>query len=181
MNFKLIDKLIIKNPTINIQKTNCYLYNFKEGGFSEKQFTKWLNGKIMDIYEFTGKFGKTTKCPWCGDKFDLLDHLPKHHQKYEENLNTIKLSNQLYALLLSYLRNGNYDALSFFMHKECQYCINPIVKGREGKCSIPSSTRNKPRSIKLLRLKFNGFNTNNYSKNCICIIYKRKPIKIGGQ
>ena len=181
MNFKLIDKLIIKNPTINIQKTNCYLYNFKESGFSEQQFTKWLDEKIMDIYEFTGRFGKTTKCPWCG-KAILPEWNNKNlhnHNKNIEDLNTIKLSNQLYTLLLSYLRNGSYDALSFFMHKECQYCINPIVKGRERKCSIPSSTRNRPRSIKLLGLKFNGFDANNYSKNCICIIYERKPIKKG--
>ena len=176
MNFKLVDRLVIKNPNIDIQETRCFLYDFKGGGFSLKQFTKWLDGKLLDVYEFTGRFGQSRVCPWCKEPLndDGICICMAFGDRNEDSMNTIKLSNQLYRLLLDYVRNGNYDALSFLMKKECQYCINPVAEGREGLCAIPESARNKPRSMRLLGLEFGNFNFANFSPNAVAILYKRR-------
>uniref|UniRef100_A0A6M3JSH8 Uncharacterized protein n=1 Tax=viral metagenome TaxID=1070528 RepID=A0A6M3JSH8_9ZZZZ len=178
-NFKLVDRLTIENPTMAMNKKalNCFLYQFKEGGFSVKQFTDWLDGKIMDIYEFTGRFGHSSRCPWCEYEGNLVQGHIRKHKKTEEDINTVKLSKQAYGLLLDYLRNGNYDALIMYVHRSCQYCINPITKGRKGMCAIPESARNKMRSVGDLRLRFNDFKTGNYGSCAVCIIYGRMPIR----
>ena len=177
-NFTLLQKIIIKNPKINITDSgNCFLYQFYENGIGINALQKWLNGKIIDIYKFTGRFGKSTKCPWCDFKKNNLKKHIRIHNKSINDIETIKLSNQLYGLLLLYIRNGNYDALSFLVKRSCQYCITPIVNGRENKCAIPESSRNKPRSLKILGFKCKNFNINNYTKNDVAIIYQRRPYK----
>jgi len=177
-NFKLVERFTIKKPTLVLDEKslNCFLYQFKEGGFSIKQFTDWLEGKIIDVFEFTGRFGKSTTCPWCDNVIYSVEDCAKDHKKTEEDVETIKLSNHLYKLQLEYTRNGNYDALHLLMNKSCQYCINPTIKGREGKCAIPESSRNKPRSVRTLGLGFRGFNHKKYGSNTVCILYRRKPI-----
>ena len=174
-NFKLIERLIIKNPKIINPKHDCFLYWYKEGGFSKEKFEQWLSGKVMDIYEFTGRFGTIRKCPWCNKDYNE-EHIIIHN-KYKKDIETIKLSNHLYSLLLEYIRNDNYEALSFLMHRECKHCENPLVKKREGKCAIPLSTRNRPRSLKVLGLEFNNFTLAKYSSNMVCIVYNKKPAR----
>jgi hypothetical protein len=107
--FNLIDKMVIKNPTLNVIKENkCFMYDFKKAGINIKSLTKWLNGKIIEVYEFTGRFGKTTTCPWCGSKELDEDHIASHG-KSQYDLETIKLSKAAYPVLLWHTRNGNYD------------------------------------------------------------------------
>lgn len=152
--FKKLISLPITNPQMDLQDTRgCFLYDFRSAGFSEKRFLKWLEGRTMDIWEYTGRFTKPRKCPWCHESHDI-----GVHSKKESDLMSISLSKKAYPLLLDkYLRKGNYQALGFLMQLDCSYCINPVVLGREGKCAIPSSTRNRFRSIKTLGLTFDGF------------------------
>lgn len=178
--FKKIATIKIKNPTINIKERWCFLYQFEEGGFSDKEFCEWLDGKHMDIYEFTGRFGKTSVCPWCYEPFSE-EHVKEFHPKRTvDDANSLKLTNKAYPLLLDYIRNGNYEAQLFFFERECAHCDGVISKDRLGKCEIPEATRNRPRSIKNLNLKVGGNQLNKYCiKNNIAVIYKvrRQPVK----
>lgn len=172
--FELVVRNKIKNVRLNIDpEHSCFLYNFYQSGINKVTLTNWFEGKIIDIYEFRGRFGTTKTCPWCKAKLTKL-HL-KSHNKTEDDLISFKLSNKLYQLLLYYLRNDHYDALAFLVKRECTYCINPNVKNREGKCAIPESSRNKPRSLSLLNFKCNGLDINKLSRNSVAIIYKRRP------
>lgn len=176
--FTLSDRLFIKNPTIKVDQLEtkgCFLYNFKEGGFSKELFTHWLDGKLMDIYEFNGHFNPSSKCPWCSAPFHFECDL-KLHGKRLADVNTIKISQKAYPILLQYLRRDNYDALLFLVHRSCQFCINPVIPGREGKCAIAESARNKPRSLKLLNLQFPGFNLKKYSQEAVAVVYCRRKV-----
>ena len=179
MNFELVDRLTIKDPTISLQETNnCFLYDFKGGGFTRKQFERWLDGKIMDIYEFHGRFGKSKKCPWCGEPLnpDLMCICMAFSGRSLDDRDTIKLSNHLYKLLLEYVRNENYETLGLFVHKKCCYCPKPLAEGRAGKCAIPESSRNKARSMKLLGLSCENFSIEDYTSSSVAMVYKRRPI-----
>jgi hypothetical protein len=171
----------LKDPRLKPQKDlKCFLYGTHPDSLALDFLKTWLKeDKFMDIYEFTGRFGSSVKCPWCGTKYyNLLEeHMEQKHKKTSEDLNTIKLSQKTYSLLLNYLRNRNYETLAFYIHRVCAYCEKPNVKGREGKCAIPESARNKMRSIKELGLTFNGFNPNNYSINAVAMVYKKRPVK----
>jgi len=176
MGFDLIESLTIKNAEIDLKRKLCFLYQFKRAGFSKEKFTNWFNGRTMDVYEYTGRFMPAKKCPWCGNLFrlaprDRIEHLREHGKK-EFDIETIKLSQKAYPLLLQEIRGGYYDALLFLMRRDCQYCITPNAEGRKGKCSIPMSARDKPRSIKLLGLIFDGFDISKYSDKSIAIVYK---------
>ena len=176
--FKLIDQIVIKNTELNIKPDNdCYLYKIKESGLSTKEFTNFFNDKVMDIYEFTGRFSTSKKCPWCENQFNNLEEHISEHNKSLSDVNTNKLSARAYTLLLSYLRTDNYDTLAFYLHLQCQYCIAPISPDRKGKCEIPSSTRNRMRSLKILGFKCEGFDINNYPLMSVAYIYKRRPMK----
>jgi hypothetical protein len=124
-------------------------------GFSERELEKWFEGKMMDVYELLRPY-----------------RFRKDHSERDE---TIRLSNDLYRLLLNYLRSGHYDALSFLVHRECSYCVKPNIKGREGLCAIPESSRNKPRSLRVLGFECANFNVASYSHNTVSIIWRKKP------
>lgn len=178
-NFKLVDRMVIKDVKLKIKPSNnCYLYKFKRAGLSKKELIKWLNGKMIDVYEFTGRFGATHKCPWCGESYfsDIINHI-KEHGKTIENINTHKLAKQAYSLLLEYNRTDHYDAIGFYVNTECQDCISPVTPDRKGKCEIPEATRSRMRSLKAMGFECDGFNYVNYSKDAVCLIYRRKPIK----
>jgi hypothetical protein len=178
-NFKLVNRLVIRDVKLNIKPdNNCYLYHFKEAGLSIKQLINWLNGKILDVYEFTGRFGSSKKCPWCGSyDFDDFEEHIKEHGKTIDNLHTNKLAQKTYPLLLEYNRNDHYDALGFYVNATCQDCIAPVSPDRQGKCEIPEATRSRMRSLKTMGFECNNFNIVNYSNLAVCFIYKRKPIK----
>jgi len=184
-NFELVRRLRIKNPSLKITQNKCFLY-CNESPVQTSLFLPWLDGKIMDIYEFKGKFGTIRKCPWCdeiidgnliireGGKIVKYPHIDKHGKSVDD-VETIKLSKDAYPLLLRYIRNGNYDTLMFLVHKECQYCVNRTVKGREGKCEIPSATRNRPWSLQRLGFECSNFNVAHYAKKAVLYIYRQKP------
>ena len=174
--FTLVKRLLINNVSLNITETShCFLYDFSGASINIKQLKNWFNDKIVDIYEFTGRFGGITKCPWCDETSnEMPKHIIQHNKRYAD-IETVKLSRKAYQLLLSYVRNNNYDALAFYIHRSCQYCINPSIPGRENKCAIPESGRNKMRSLRELGFKCDGFDVSKYSKNSVCIIYRRRP------
>jgi hypothetical protein len=172
LNFELVSRLKVKDPKISpVPSRGCFLYNFSGAGLSLKELESWFYGKYMDIWTFKGRYGTTRKCPWCGKYEENMSVHILEHDKTDLDIETIKLSNNLYRLLLHYLRSGHYEALSFLMRRSCQFCEVPRVNGREGMCAIPLSARNKPRSIKLLGLEFGVFYFAKYSKECVCIVY----------
>ena len=178
-NFMLVNRMVIKNAKLNIKpENNCYLYQFKKAGLSRKGLVEWLNGKMLDVYEFTGRFGSTKKCPWCGsyDFDDLGEHIDGHG-KTIDNLHTLKLAQKAYSLLLKYSREDHYDALGFYVNASCQDCISPVSPEREGKCEIPEATRSRMRSLMAMGFQCNEFNIKDYTDKSVAFIYKRKPIK----
>ena len=178
-NFKLIKKLVIKNVSLKIKpKNNCFLYHFKRAGLSRRELVDWLNGKLIEVYDFTGRFGKPRKCPWCDEEeYDNLEEHIKKHDTSIDDIHIIKLSQQAYRILLDFTRTGDYDTLMFFVHKECQYCIGPFSKDRQGKCELPESSRNKFRSLKSMGFKCDGLNIKSLPENSVAFIYRKKPIK----
>ena len=183
-NFKLVEHMIIRNPKLDIKPTNnCYLYHLKEAGVSIKELTRWLENKFIDIYEFTGKFGATRKCPWCQtyednwDEDSIEEHILNSHGRIIENLHTLKLSQRAYSLLLKYNRDTLYDAFGCYVKATCQDCAETFTKDRKGKCQIPEATRSRMRSLKTMGFRCKKFNPSNYSFQAVAFIYGRKPIR----
>jgi hypothetical protein len=178
-NFKLIKRMPIRNVKLRIKPTNrCFLYNFKEAGISKQELTEWFEGRIMDVYQFTGRFGASHKCPWCDESFfsDITHHI-KTHGKTIDDLNTKKLGQKAYSLLLKYSREESYDVLGFYVNAECQDCTWDFTEDRANKCQIPEATRSRLRSLKVMGFKCNNFNIVNYQQDAVAFIYKRRPIK----
>jgi len=174
---ELLKSIQIKNPHIKINSDGCFLYEFEEHGFNEKDFSNWLDGKIMDIWDIpVGKL-RTTKCPWCQKKFDNIEEHIAIHKKKPDDLVTLKLSAKAYTLLLSYIRNNNYDALAFLVNRKCQICDRKYTKDRKHKCQIAESSRNKMRSFRELTFKCDNFDLKDYTDTSIAIVYKRRPVK----
>ena len=183
-NFKLVEHMIIRDPELNIEPTNdCFLYHFKDAGISIKKLTQWLEGQFIDVYEFTGRFGSTKKCPWCQtyeddwDEDSIEEHIENSHDKTIFNLNTLKLGQKTYSLLLKHNREGLYDAIGYYVKATCQDCITPGSKDRIGKCEIPEATRSRMRSLKTMGFACEKFNPSNYSFQAVAFIYGRKPIR----
>lgn len=169
----ILGGFIIKNCLLHVNnKVKCFMYKFEDSGLSIKQLEKWFEGKAIDMYEFTGKFpSKIRKCPWCGGLYDNAKKHIKSHGKKGYDLMSIKIADSLYSLLLNgYLRNGHYEALSFMAHRRCSYCISPEVEGRHGKCALPESARNKPRSLAVLGFECDEFDIDDFNDMTVAII-----------
>lgn len=186
--FQLVRRMVIKRPRFKIDKsTCCYMYDLDGLGVSLKELKKYFNKKCLDIYKYTGVVKSTaTVCPWCRQnglpkeryKFsehdELVVHIQRVHNKLASNLWELRMQLDLYKLLLEYVRNGSYDALSFTLHSDCQMCAIPNLKGREGKCAIPESSRNKVRSLRRFGFKCSDFDLRNYNHIHCAILYQRR-------
>lgn len=178
--FQLIKRLVIRKPRLNIHEDPCFMYRFRDAGISRRELRGYFHGKCMDIYRYHGVIlGRMQVCPWCRakqrDHENLLFHIGRTHNKTGSNLWELRMQIDLYRLLLMYVRNGNYDALSFLTQSTCQFCECPIVDGREGMCAIPESSRNKTRSLKILGFSCDGFKWQDYDHTHACIVFKRRP------
>ena len=174
---ELIKSIPIKNSKVKINSDGCYLYEFSQYGFTEKEFCKWLDGKIMDIWNVNISSSRVIKCPWCGKKPNNLKEHIKEHNKKLKHIDALKLARKSYSILLNYIRNNNYDALAFFINHKCHMCDRHYTKDRKFKCQIAESSRNKMRSFKELGFKCDGFNKEDYPSNTIAIVYSRRPTK----
>ena len=178
-NFKLIKRIPIRNVRLNIKPTNkCFLYNFKKTGISSQELVNWLEGRLMDVYQFTGQFGAVRKCPWCGDSSfdDLAEHLDTHCKTIRD-LNTKKLGQKAYSLLLKYTRENSYDVLGFYAIAECNDCIAPVSPDRKDKCELAKATRSRLRSLRVMGFECDGFKIEDCDWRTMAFVYKRRPIK----
>jgi len=181
--FKLIKRLIINKPKFKPKhKSVCFMYRLADAGISTKELRGYFHGLCMDIYQYQGVIRSAMKvCPWCRAKQhshdNLLFHIGTAHNKTGSNLWELRMQLDLYRLLLTYVRNGNYDALSFLTQSTCQFCEKPLVDGREGMCAIPESSRNKTRSLKLMGFSCDDFKWQEYDATHCCIVYKRRPVR----
>jgi len=163
---KLIDEIKIKRWTLELKKPHkCFLYDFKSMGITSEQFADIIIDK--PAYVFEKPFQQHLRgycCPWC--EYDsrkmqkkgiqpfwhgvqMQDHLYVH-KKNLVSYQVLKFQQELYTLRLQLVREGWHECMAFLVQHECQFCISPRVKGRKGMCSIPSSTRNRMRSLKTL-------------------------------
>lgn len=166
------EPFVIKDPTFIIPKnTNCFMYESINHG----ELKYYLDGKLIQPFVVERRLGKTNKCPWCNTTHEDIEQHIKEHNKTLKDIHNIKISNEAYSRLLVAVRNGLYDALLFSVHIDCPFCITPKVKGREHKCAIPESGRNKFRSLKRMKFSCKNFNIKNYSEETFVLIYRRHP------
>ena len=163
---KLIAEVKIKEWLPKIKPHKCYLYDLEAMGITPEQFADVISGSQAYLFEkpFTD-FLRASRCAWCeyNDKkqkgigkrgkmwggIRLQDHVYTHNKNIVD-FQINKFQQELYTLRLGLVRKGFHAALSFLVEHECQLCLNPIAEGREGKCTIPTSPRNRVRSLKTL-------------------------------
>ena len=164
---KLVDHIKIKEWIPKLKKPHpCYLYDFDSMGITPEQFAEVIVGEEAMIFEkpFKDKLAGT-KCPWCdynarkkAQKGNLrtFDHqisMQNHIYTHVKNIvsyQVLKFQSELYTMRLQLVRQGHHECIAFLVQHECNYCIAPVIEGREGMCALPTSTRNRMRSLKTL-------------------------------
>jgi hypothetical protein len=156
-SIKFVQKIRLKSVRFDLDKRKlaklrCYLYHIDRLGISEHNFEEEFEGKTLLIYSNTyPKFRTRTKCPWCfGPTEDFLKHIKEAHNKTEDNVVRFSFQQKLYRELLRIVRETPYHFATMFLNKGCEYCDNPVMKGRELCCSIPTSFRDRARSLTML-------------------------------
>jgi len=160
---KLIDRVRLKNVRFvfnkRLRNMKCYLYHMDKLGITERNLEEEFEGKILLIYTNTPKtiLTKRHKCPFCfGPHENLLKHLEEAHNKTISNLVELQFQFKLYKELLRIVRETKYYFSTMFINSGCQLCDNPVLKGRELCCSIPTSFRDRARSLHILGLTAKG-------------------------
>jgi len=157
---EIVDFVKVKRWTPKIKKPQaCFLYDFDSMGITFKQFVDIIAGREAILFEkpFREKVNGLL-CPWCEYKakktvyrgIRLSDHIFSHPGKNLVSYQLVKFQKELYSLRLQFVRQGYHEALAFFVEHSCQDCPTPIVKGREGMCALPLTTRSRMRSLKVL-------------------------------
>lgn len=159
----LVDEVRIKKWTPELKRpTNCYLYDFKSMGITPAQFADVIVGKKAMLFEkeILPRL-RGFNCHWCSFKEArrkpyvkmtprLQDHIFSHKDKNIVSYQVYNFQKELYSLRLSLVRDGWDESICFLVQHDCQFCLDPLAKGREGICAIPTSTRNRMRSLKRL-------------------------------
>jgi hypothetical protein len=174
----------LRNVSFKSPKHPCFLYNVDALGITLEELQEAFEGMYMDVYEYVplrklmGGQKITTKCPWCGESFDnLVKHIWKEHKKKRDDLLIVKLQNELYKQQLRIVKSNkrNYFAHAVLFGSTCQYCVKPRIPGREGKCALPESARNKMRSLNVLGFSCDGFDSLQLSEKLMGgVIYAEK-------
>lgn len=163
---KLIAEIKIKRWLPKIKLHKCYLYDLDALGVTPEQLADVISGSKAYLFEKPfDSFLRANRCAWCeyndrrqhgvGKKrakwrgIILQDHIYVHNKNIVD-FQVNKFQQELYTLRLQLVRKGYCAALSFLVEHECQLCLNPVVEGREGKCAIATSPRNRVRSLKNL-------------------------------
>lgn len=144
-----------------ITDNDCFLYKFNSLGVTLEQFVDVIAGRPAILFE--KPFRDTLlgfNCPWCDFKASrnrgdrriprLQEHIFTHPNKTILSYQLIKFQKELYTLRLQLVRKGFHEAMAFFVEHTCQDCLTPVVPGREGMCALPTTTRSRMRSLKLL-------------------------------
>lgn len=180
-HFKLIRHLAIKKCSLCPVDNFCFFYDFERAGLVNEDLVNFFENKCIDIYQYNKSLLtplRAKKCPWCKVMYDDLEgHIFSAHKKKVIDYNLFKMQLEIYyKLLLPYVRNNNYDALSFMIQGECVMCVEPRIKGREGMCALPESARNKIRSLTLLGFACEGFDVEDFDLSYCGILYQRRPV-----
>jgi len=160
---KLIDVVKVKRwkPKLKKRTGGCFLYDWKSLGITPNQFVDVVAGREALLFEkpFV-EHSNASNCPWCDFKARskhhrgvgtyLREHVFTHPGKTILSYQLVKFSKEMYTIKLQLVRRGYHESFPFFVEHSCQDCLNPVVKGREGKCAIPTSTRNRMRSLATL-------------------------------
>jgi len=153
----LIDKITLEGVNTYFDKglfrrLKCYLYHFRQLGIKETDITKEFEGKTLLVYKMVKKnISNSRKCPWCYmPTEDLRTHIEKAHNKNQYNLQYLEFQKNLYKELLRIIRDTDYYMSFMFLNAGCQMCDNPVMPGRELCCSIPTSFRDRARSLKIM-------------------------------
>ena len=159
---KLIDRVRLKNVRFvfnkRLRNMKCYLYHMDKLGITERNLEEEFEGKILLVYSHKiTSVGRGHKCKWCfGPHEDLLKHIEEAHSKTISNLIELQFQFKLYKELLRIVRETKYYFSTMFINSGCQLCDNPVLKGRELCCSIPTSFRDRARSLHILGLTAKG-------------------------
>jgi len=169
----LVKKTILKGVSFNFdrqkcRKIKCYLYHFDKLGITSKEMAATVEGKTILIYKSGQKKTtsvRRTKCPWCyAPTKDFEKHISSIHQKTLKNIRLLTYQNNLYSELLRIIRETEYYMSLAFLNAGCQLCDNPVMKGRELCCSIPTSFRNRMRSLNLLGMTTSNIDPKYFDK-----------------
>ena len=144
----------------------CYLYGLKALGVTPAEYAELIAGQEALVFEkpYSEQL-RIISCPWCEynsrDKakeahlkkgfrgIRIEDHIAEHNKNFVD-AQVVKFQNDLYTMKLQLVRKGYHAALHLLVNHECQLCVTPRVKGRKGMCALPTSSRNRPRSLELL-------------------------------
>jgi hypothetical protein len=168
---KLIDEVIMKNWEVKIPKEEkCFLYDFKTLGILPEQFVETIAGQKAMVFErqISDRISTaSSRCPWCEytsvkrkgrkkiardpsePRIKLQDHIYLHNKNIV-SYQVYKFCEELYRIRLQSVRDGYHFATGFLVKHDCPFCITPVAEGREGKCAVPSSTRNRVMSLEKL-------------------------------
>lgn len=140
------------------RRIQCYLYHFDKLGVTNKEVAKSIEERTMLIYRIMPKrITKRTKCPWCyAPVEDFYRHIKKAHGKTRRNIVLLDFQKNLYTELLRIIRETEHYMSLAFINNGCQLCDNPVMEGRELCCSIPTSFRDRMRSLHHLGVTANG-------------------------
>jgi len=156
-NIEFVEKITLKGVKVlfeeeTFRNLRCYLYHFDKLGISAENIRKEFEGKDMLIYRLTGnKLSRARKCPWCYAPVEKMEsHILEAHGKTMRNIMYMKFQQNLYKELLTVVRETDHHFATMFMNVGCQLCVDPVMKGRELCCSIPTSFRDRMRSLRIM-------------------------------
>jgi len=161
---KFVHKIKLKNvefrlDLVKLVKLKCYLYKLHDLGITATNLAEEFEGKSLLFYKNTktSLSSRRTKCAWCYAPVDNFEeHIKEVHNKTMTNILYMKFQQNLYKELLRVVRETRFYFATAFINVGCQLCDNPVMKGRELCCSIPTSFRDRARSLKLLGLHADG-------------------------
>jgi hypothetical protein len=140
------------------RRMQCYLYHLDKLGITSREIAKGLEGKTMLIYRIIPRrISRRTKCPWCyAPVEDFYRHIKKAHGKTRRNIALLDFQKDLYTELLRIIRETEHYMSLAFINNGCQLCDDPVMEGRELCCSIPTSFRDRMRSLNHLGVTVSG-------------------------
>jgi len=156
-HIQLVEKTTLKNVKVKFDRRRfrqlqCYLYHFGKLGITPKDIEGEFEGKTLLIYRIVPKrISRRKVCPFCYQPVDNFEeHIIKAHDKTLDNIQLLEFQKNLYSELLRIIRETEYYMSLAFINAGCQMCDDPIMEGRELCCSIPTSFRDRSRSLSIM-------------------------------
>lgn len=170
----LVKKAVLKDvhfefDRYRFEQLKCYLYHFDKLGVTAKEMEETFEGKTILIYKSIKRkpvIMTRRKCPWCyAPTNDFIEHIRKVHGKTKHNVFALRFQKDLYTELLRIIRETEYYMSLAFLNRGCQLCDDPVMPGRELCCSIPTSFRDRMRSLKFLNITTSNIDPKYFENN----------------